>query len=132
MGCEDELDRYRSLRQSLNQRIKDHAKRRGIATKIYRQRYGLHPQAVFDWFISKIRGGTLDCGCLVSEMKHGFKDIEMHQLDPEAPFFPQTWQLVCTNDHRSMEHPDYAAIKRGWTLWKERRQHGTGGGAPGA
>jgi hypothetical protein len=122
IGCEDELSEDRSLIKSLNQRIRDHARRHGTPIKTYRTRYNLASSTVLDWWKAKIRGGVLDCGCLVSEMRHGTKDIELHQLDPREPFFPDTWRLVCTNDHRGMQHPDYPAIKRGWQLWKQSRE----------
>jgi hypothetical protein len=121
MGCEDELDEDRSLRISLNQRIRDHAKRKGVEVAVYRSRYNLKTDAVMAWFKTKVASGVLDCGCLVSDMRHGNKDIEMHQTNPAEPFFPETWRLVCTNDHRQMHHPDHAAIKQGWRLWKEAR-----------
>jgi hypothetical protein len=123
MGCEDELDEDKSLRESLDQRIRTHAQRHGTPIKTYRSRYNLATQTVVAWWKRKIAGGVLDCGCLVSEMRHGTKDIELHQLNPAEPFFPNTWQLVCTNDHRGMQHPDYPAVKRGWILWRQARQN---------
>lgn len=120
-GCEDELDEDKDLRNSLNQRIRDHAKRHGTPIGIYRRRYNLQTTTVLEWWKTKIAGGVLDCRCLVSEMRHGTKDIELHQLDPAEPFFPNQWQLVCTNDHRGMQDPDYPAIKRGWELWRQAR-----------
>jgi hypothetical protein len=120
-GCEDEINEDSSLRKSLSQRICDHAKRRGMPVKEYRAKYNLSNAVVLAWYKAKIRSGLLDCGCLVSEMKHGSKDIEMHQTNPAEPFFPDCWKLVCTNDHRGMHHEDHAARKRGWQLWKEAR-----------
>ena len=120
-GCEDEVNEDKGLRKSLNQRVCDHARRRRLPVKEYRARYNLGTDAVVAWYKAKIRGGVLDCGCLVSEMKHGSKDIEMHQTNPSEPYFPDSWKLVCTNDHRGMHHADHSARKRGWQLWKESR-----------
>ena len=100
-GCEDEVNEDKGLRKSLNQRVCDHARRRRLPVKEYRARYNLGTDAVVAWYKAKIRGGVLDCGCLVSEMKHGSKDIEMHQTNPSEPYFPDSWKLVCTNDHRA-------------------------------
>jgi len=121
-GCEDQLNEDKSLRNSINQRIRDHAKRHGTPVKEYRAKYNMATDTVLTWWKAKIRGGVLDCDCLVSEMKHGSKDIEMHQTNPAEPYFPDTWKLVCTNDHRGMHHEDHAARKRGWQLWKEARR----------
>jgi hypothetical protein len=121
-GCDEEMDADRRLRRSLYARIATHAARHGTPLALYRQRYGLDTEAVLTWWKRKIATGLLDCGCAVGDMRHGTKDVELHQLNPSEPFFPETWQLVCVPDHRSMGREDYPAYKRGWALWVERHR----------
>ena len=123
-GCIDETQEDRALRNSIGQRIRDHAKRHGTPIGDYCQRYGLTIDRVLAWYKAKVSSGSLDCGCAVRDMRHGSKDVEMHQTNPAEPFFPQTWRLYCTNDHRMIarsSEADYAAKKRGWELWKQSR-----------
>jgi len=112
------------LKQSIGRRIADHADRHGTPLPVYRTRYNMATAHVVAWFKTKWGSGTLDCGCATADMKHGYRDAELHQTNPAEPFFPTCWRLVCTGHHRSMQNSseqDYAAKQRGWGLWREAR-----------
>lgn len=83
--------------------------------------------AVVAWFKAKWDSGTLDCGCPVEKMNHGWRDAEIDQNDPNAePFFPENWRLRCSvhNSSKSNSTPeDYAARQRGWELFRESREN---------
>lgn len=124
LGCDEELNPDRLLRRSLGQRIRTHAKRLSRSIEDMHL-HGMTTDAFFVWFKRKWASGVLDCGCLTSEMHHGWRDAEVDLLDPEQPpFFPANWQLTCANHNRSKGRSspaDFAARQRGWALFKSSR-----------